>query len=380
MTPQDQHSRLPFAHIEIDPSQPAPLDAARQIVAMMFDLDAPSPEVADHFHMNVTVYDLGQLQISTCLSSASILQRSQALIALTRVNHFLVQFYRNGSFSVTIEGEKVAVPSRALAFFDLTRPCTIEAERVDNLALAVSPDLLLPLVANPDSIHGLVLAADNEANVALTMHLDDLWHRLPEMSQQQAQEEAQAVAAMLAAAIGAQANTRSMARAYLRKSQFGAICRWIDENLGDPSLAPADITRKFYITRPTLYRMFEQRGGIMKYILERRLEKVFHDLVDRSRPAEKIGTVMRRWGLRDHTSAGRAFRSYFGVMPKQVRSPQSSQMRWFPLSSTEAFRVRNIEQLGPLLRKHKVRFRQEDGTDVEVQAETDEAAEELSTV
>ncbi len=117
----------------------------------------------------------------------------------------------------------------------------------------------------------------------------------------------------------------------------------------------------------------------MKYILERRLEKVFHDLVDRSRPAEKIGTVMRRWGCAT-TPLPRAFRSYFGVMPKQVRSPQSSQMRCSRVSSTEAFRVRNIEQLGPLLRKHKVRFRQEDGTDVEVPAETDEAAEELSSV
>ncbi len=94
-----------------------------------------------------------------------ILQRSQALIALTRVNHFLVQFYRNGSFSVTIEARRWRSRRGLWLFFDLTRPCTIEAERVDNLALAVSPDLLLPLVANPDSIHGLVLAADNEANV-----------------------------------------------------------------------------------------------------------------------------------------------------------------------------------------------------------------------
>lgn len=376
MTHNERPSRLPFVHIDIDPAMPAPLDAARQVVAMMFDLDAPNAEAADNFQMNVTVYDLGQIQVSTCISSASILQRSPALIAITRVNHFIVQFYRNDSFHVTIEGERRAVPPGALAFFDLSRPCTIEAGRVDNLALTVSPDLLLPLVANPDGIHGLVLSPDNEANVALTLHLENLWQRLPELSPEAAEEETRSLAVMLAAVIGAQINRRSMARAHLRKIQFGAICRWIDENLGNSLLSPSDITRKFYMTRPTLYRMFEQRGGIMKYILERRLEKAFHDLADRSRPAEKIGDVMHRWGLRDHTYAGRAFRSYFGVTPRQLRSSLPSQLKWSPLGGTEAFRIRNIERLGPLLEKHNVRVRREDGKDAPKPAETKPAREE----
>ena len=376
MTHNERPSRLPFVHIDIDPAMPAPLDAARQVVAMMFDLDAPNAETADNFQMNVTVYDLGQIQVSTCISSASILQRSPALIAITRVNHFIVQFYRNDSFHVTIEGERRAVPPGALAFFDLSRPCTIEAGRVDNLALTVSPDLLLPLVANPDGIHGLVLPPDNEANVALTLHLENLWHRLPELSPEAAEEETRSLAVMLAAVIGAQINRRSMARAHLRKIQFGAICRWIDENLANSSLAPSDITRKFYMTRPTLYRMFEQRGGIMKYILERRLEKLFHDLADRSRPAEKIGDVMHRWGLRDHTYAGRAFRSYFGVTPRQLRSSLPSQLKWSPLGGTETFRIRNIERLGPLLEKHNVRVRREDGKDASKPTDTKPAREE----
>ena len=380
MTHNERPSRLPFVHIDIDPAMPAPLDAARQVVAMMFDLDAPNAETADNFQMNVTVYDLGQIQVSTCISSASILQRSPALIAITRVNHFIVQFYRNDSFHVTIEGERRAVPPGALAFFDLSRPCTIEAGRVDNLALTVSPDLLLPLVANPDGIHGLVLPPDNEANVALTLHLENLWHRLPELSPEAAEEETRSLAVMLAAVIGAQINRRSMARAHLRKIQFGAICRWIDENLANSSLAPSDITRKFYMTRPTLYRMFEQRGGIMKYILERRLEKLFHDLADRSRPAEKIGDVMHRWGLRDHTYAGRAFRSYFGVAPRQLRSSLPSQLKWSPLGGTEAFRIRNIERLGPILEKHNVRVRREDGKDASKTAETKPAREELDSM
>lgn len=328
----------------------------------MFDLGAPSPEIAERFEMHVSVYDLGALQMSACVSSASILKRSPALIALTHIDHFIVQFYRNGNFSFTIDDERTEVPTGGIAFFDLSRPCMIEADHVDNLALALPPDLLLPLIADRHGIHGLMLPPDSEASVALVLHMEDLWLRLPTMTQEEAVAESRSLAAMLAAVIGAHADRRSMARSYLRKNQFGAICRWIETNLHEPDLEPATITGKFYITRPTLYRMFEQRGGIMKYILERRLEKIFRDLLDESLRHEKINTIMQRWGLRDQTSAGRAFRSYFGVTPRQVRSSLWSHITWPPVASPEAFRIKNMERLGPLLEQHNVRVKQ-DGAD-----------------
>ncbi|HWU60529.1 MAG TPA: helix-turn-helix domain-containing protein [Ensifer sp.] len=355
MTSGETPQRLPFVRIDIAPGVTEPLGAARKIVHQMFDLDAPSPEIAENFHMSVMVYDLGPLQISATTSSASILRRSAALVALSRADHIIVQFYRTGDFHMTWEENRVRVPAGTLAFFDLARPGTIEADAVDNLALAIPPDFLLPLVAEPHDIHGLVLESEGEANVALTMHLEDLWQRLPGLTPQEAHQEAQSLCAMLAGVIGASATRRSMTRAHLRRNQFGAICRWIDASLGDPALEPAAIMRKFHITRPTLYRMFEKRGGIMKYILERRLETVLHDLVDRSLDDEKIGTIMQRRGLLDHTSAGRAFRHYFGITPRQVRAGLTSHMYWSPLSSTEAFRIQNIERLGPLLERHKVR-------------------------
>ncbi|MET3611705.1 AraC-like DNA-binding protein [Rhizobium aquaticum] len=359
MSENERSSRLPFVHIDIAPDMPEPLEAARKVVAQMFDLEAPSAEIAERFEMKVSVYDLGAMQMSTCTSSASILTRSTALVALTHVEHFIAVFYRSGSFSVTLEDERIDVPTGALTFFDLSRPSTIVADRVDNLGLTIPPDLLLPLVANPSVIHGLALRPESEANVALTMHMEDLWLRLPDMTPQEADAECQSLAAMFAAVIGAHVNRRSMARAHLRKNQFGAICRWIDGNLGNAGLDPATITAKFCMTRPTLYRMFEQRGGLMKYILERRLENVYRDLLDATLRHEKINAVMHRWGLRDHTSAGRAFRSYFGVTPRQVRANTGSQLGWPPVASTEAFRIKNMERLGPLLEQHKVRITQD---------------------
>jgi AraC-like DNA-binding protein len=181
------------------------------------------------------------------------------------------------------------------------------------------------------------------------------------MSQEQAEEECHSLIATLAAAIGAQADRRSLTRAHLRRNQFSAICRWIDDNLADTALEPAAFTRKFWITRPTLYRMFEQRGGIMKYIQQRRLEKVFQDLVDPSLQHVRIGEIMNRWGLHEQTVAGRAFRAYFGLTPRQVRANIPATMHHPPVASTEMFRIQNMERLGPLLEQHNRNLSQHAG-------------------
>ena len=357
MTHEERPPRLHSVQIDIGPDTPEPLELAKQIVSLFFDLEAPNAEIANNFRMSLSAYDLGPMQISICTSSASVLRRSPALIALTRTDQFIVQFYRSGGFDMTIDGKRTTVPSGAVAFFDLSRPCDIDAEAVDNLSLNIPPDALLPLVADPHSIHGLVLQPDSEMNVALILHLEDFWLRLPDLTPEEAREEALSLAAMLAEAIGAHSARRSVTRAHLRKNQFGAICRWIDSNLGNPMLGAAAIIGKFHITRPTLYRMFEQRGGVMKYILERRLEKVFQDLVDPDLPRENIGALFNLRGLRDHTSAGRAFRAYFGITPREVRSSRSSPPRWSPANSTDTFQMQNVKRLQPVLEKHGVQMR-----------------------
>lgn len=347
--------RLPYAKIDIIPGMPNTLEAARQIVRLMFDLDPRHERDRENFAMNVEYYDLGPMQITTCVSSGSLLRRSPALVALTGVDHFIVNHYRSGGFDMIIEGNRISVPTGVLGIFDLSKTGMLETDRVDNLSLTVPRDFLLPLVADPDSLHGLALPVDSEANVALVMHLEGLWQRLPEMGPEEAVEECQSLAAMLAAALGAHSRRKSITRAHLRKNQFAAICRWIDDNLGDDTLGPDAITAKFYITRPTLYRMFEQRGGIMRYILQRRLERVFQDLLDPSLRSEKIGALLYSRGLLEQSSASRAFRSYFGVTPRQVRADMSPDRHIPRGPSTETFRIETVDRLAPILKDHKVR-------------------------
>jgi AraC-like DNA-binding protein len=150
-------------------------------------------------------------------------------------------------------------------------------------------------------------------------HMDEMWGQRTELTVAEGLDWSRATAALFAGVINTNSQSRAATRIELRKSQFRAICRRIDRQIADPGLGPASLTRDFYLTRPTLYRMFEPHGGIGKYILGRRLAGVFRDLSDPALMDRAIAEILRLWGFTNHTATGRAFRAAYGLTPSACR-------------------------------------------------------------
>ena len=164
-----------------------------------------------------------------------------------------------------------------------------------------------------------MLRRDSEAAIAVREQMDEMWRLRAELTVAEGQDWSRTAAALFAGAINANSQNRPVTRVDLRKSQFRAICRRIDRQIADPGLDPATLTRDFYLTRPTLYRMFQPHGGINKYILGRRLAGVFRDLSDPALMDRAIAEILSQWGFTNHTAAGRAFRATHGLTPSACR-------------------------------------------------------------
>lgn len=320
MTNGAQNDRLPHLAAYIGADYADSFAACRELMSTMFDLEAPSPEVRAGYVMDFALYDYGPIKLGLSRSSASIMTRDPQVIARTGVDHFHVQFYRSHSFVLTLDGAEQEVKPDDICLLDLSRPVAIRTDGIDNLSVIIERDLLLPLLADAADVHGLVLSRDSEAGVAVREHLEEMWLQGPDLTIAQGLEWSKATAALLAGVIRANSQSRAATRTELRKSQFRAICRRIDREIGDPHLGPATLAGQFFVTRPTLYRMFEPHGGIGRYILGRRLTGVFLDLSNPSLAHERIAAVLHRWGFENHTAAGRAFRTAYGVTPSECRS------------------------------------------------------------
>jgi len=340
MTSGRPTDRLPHLAGDIGADYADPFAACREMLATMFELDTPSPDLRAGYAMRFALYDYGPIKLGTSATkTASIMVRRPQTIARSGVDQFHVQFYREGGFVMTVDGAERRVEAGDIAMLDLSRPVTLSAARIDNLSAIVARNLLAPLLADVGDVHGLVLSRDSETGVAVREHLDEMWLQAPDMTVAEGLRMSHATAALLAGVIRANSQSRAATRAELRRSQFRAICRRIDRQLADPDLGPAVLTRDFHVTRPTLYRMFEPHGGIGRYILSRRLTGVFRDLSAPALAHRSVAEILRHWGFANHTAAGRAFRGAYGMTPSQCRARSRDIHRAGGVAGARAFDI-----------------------------------------
>lgn len=100
-----------------------------------------------------------------------------------------------------------------------------------------------------------------------------------------------------------------------RLVQRAAIDRFIEDNLSRLDLAAEVIVPEFGVSRATLYRLFEDEGGVRKYIVDRRLFRALLDISDGGRRRGNIQQAAKRWGFSSAANFNRSVRQVFGGTP-----------------------------------------------------------------
>ena len=77
------------------------------------------------------------------------------------------------------------------------------------------------------------------------------------------------------------------------------------------------LAERFSMSRATLYRLFEDFGGVRHYIQMRRLLQAYRSLA-RMREGDRIGAIALRFGFSDQAAFSRAFRAAYGLSPREV--------------------------------------------------------------
>lgn len=96
------------------------------------------------------------------------------------------------------------------------------------------------------------------------------------------------------------------------------IKAFIERHLKDPQFGPESVLRNFGVSRATLYRMFQDKGGLANFIAQRRLSNVFADLMATDRRRGVVTSIAEKWGFRDSGTFHRRFRERFGVTPSEL--------------------------------------------------------------
>ncbi|MFJ1967448.1 AraC family transcriptional regulator [Streptomyces sp. NPDC087903] len=113
-----------------------------------------------------------------------------------------------------------------------------------------------------------------------------------------------------------------------RMATMEGVRAFIRQNLHDPELSPPVIAAAHHISVSYLHRIFQQQSGgetVAATIRRQRLEGAGRDLADSSLRTTPIYAVAARWGFVHAAAFTRAFRTAYGLSPREYRLQASAE-------------------------------------------------------
>ncbi|MFG1427642.1 helix-turn-helix domain-containing protein [Roseixanthobacter glucoisosaccharinicivorans] len=278
----------------------------RDFIAATVDLSlVAAPAVG--FEADKTVWDLGRFALTSARMPGAGYQRSWRHIGKDPIDHWCLVLYES-----EIPGRRAPLGFRSLA-----RPFVGAGSDRRVLTLFIPRDLFAGTAAAFDAAPTDI--PDTGLGGLLADYLLSLERQMPRLTAADLPAVAEATRTLLAACIAPSADALAQAQAPLLRTTLERARRVIQANLNSPTLTPAGLCRVLGISRSRLYRLFEDLGGVTRYIQRQRLLAALAALGD---PAEgrAIGQIAEFFGFSDASGFSRAFRGEFGFSPSDARS------------------------------------------------------------
>ncbi|WP_433826001.1 helix-turn-helix domain-containing protein [Actinoplanes sp. CA-015351] len=126
---------------------------------------------------------------------------------------------------------------------------------------------------------------------------------------------------LIRAAVTVQLGDDRLSRAPLGNTLATRILADIRQHLSDPDLSPVAVAARQHISVRYLHRVLQGEGvRFGDWVRHRRLEGTRRDLADPALRAATVASIARRWGLRDAAHFSKAFRTRYGLTPRDWRA------------------------------------------------------------
>jgi AraC-like DNA-binding protein len=173
-------------------------------------------------------------------------------------------------------------------------------------------------IRDAESLHGRVITYTSPLTRMIFDHLSALCRELPALPDHAAEPAIRACAQLIMAAFGKQQRLDLSTSAAARSVLQHQVRRYVQTHLRSPELSPKQILQTFKMSRPTLYRIFEQEGGLATYIRNCRLRAAATEMIEL--PSLNILSIADDFGFGSASDFTRAFRRAYGISPQDFRA------------------------------------------------------------
>lgn len=314
-----------FLHIN-EENTPADclFDAWRESTGPLFDTTAKVRTAT--YRADVAACMAGELFVSRVLFDPMVSRRGRRHLTHGDLDYYVLQLYVSGSERVYSGSTRYLFDSNTVCLRDWRYGYTGVNERNDIIGFAIPRHLLNTYGGIDASRPALLWPRASAAGTLLTGAILRTWQRLPHAS---AQEAATLAANLLDLLDGILANHLMGQSEELRinRAMLLTIKQYITDHLDDPALGVDLLCHRFRLSRASLYRMFQEEGGLQRHIREQRLRRCFGLLSNAGSSRLKVRDVAERWGFDDASHFNRLFKTTFGMAPSDLLLPPVNEPR-----------------------------------------------------
>ncbi|MET1034854.1 MAG: helix-turn-helix domain-containing protein [Arthrobacter sp.] len=299
----------------------ASFDEWRRIVSKSFVPLEADPAGRGPFAGRLSGRRLNELAIIEVGASAHAVRRTPELIAASEHAYYKLNLQVSGHGLLVQDGRETLLAPGDLAIYDTQRPYTLSFDGDFTTLVMMFPQQLVGLPREDIAdLTAVRMGSGHRLGRAVAPFLTQVGAMLPELDGPIGHRLAMNVVDLLATLLADEAYSRP-GRAEAGQSRLlRRVQHFIDGQLSNPCLAPAEIAAAHYISTRSLQKLFADSGStVAGWIRERRLERCRRDLLDPLNAELPVGAIGARWGLPDAAHFSRVFRAAYGAAPTTYR-------------------------------------------------------------
>ncbi|MGD1956825.1 MAG: helix-turn-helix domain-containing protein [Sphingomonadales bacterium] len=275
----------------------------------------------DSFEGEITSRDAGDMRYSNVWSRPQRVVRDKSRISRSNDDCFLVSMQLTGQGHVIQAGRTATLNPGEFALYDVTRPYSLIFEGdYQQLVLTLPRKTLLERFSEAESTTAVAVSGSHSATQLATTLFTQISTHLPQLDSFTVQKLQSDAVDLLVDALRMQTAATLPQQGQSQTLLTQRILRFIDANLGDTELRPETIAAAHGISERYLRKLFESRTlGVADYIWRRRLEHARLDLCNPNKAHISLASIAFDWAFKDPSHFSRAFKSAFGLSPREAR-------------------------------------------------------------
>ncbi|MFC9243905.1 helix-turn-helix domain-containing protein [Streptomyces sp. NPDC057136] len=270
----------------------------------------------------ITVDTLGPLQISVVEGGPASVSRHASLISRGGGEYLTVTLQHQGTGRLTQDGRQALVRPGTFTCSDAGRP--YGREQPDSFrftSIRLPKEVLAVTDTELRAITGTVFDSHCGTSGVVAGHLQCLADRAAGFDPYTGRQLAMTAVDLLTVLVRERQGLLNPHASELARGMLARIKEYILRHLADPGLCPEMIAYAHHMSVRYLHKLFQSDGTtVSRWIHRERLERCRRELSSQSRTAPAVSAVAQRWGFVNPSHFSRAFRTAYGISPREWQS------------------------------------------------------------